>query len=319
MPAVLSTLSDAVAVIGVFVVSGGEVTAGPVGGVPVTVALLFTSPASTSACVIVCVPVHVVLAPGASVVTGHVAAASSCASLTVTPVTVTLPVLVTTKLYAIVLPAVLPLGVPAVLSTLSDAVAVIGVFVVSGGEVTAGPVGGVPVTVALLFTSPASTSACVIVCVPVHVVLAPGASVVTGHVAAASSCASLTVTPVTVTLPVLVTTKLYAIVLPAVLPLGVPAVLSTISAGVCGTGVSIVVVHDGSVLPAGQTGLVAIAVFWIVPASASAKVTVYVPTSWQVAPGATLAQVRLFGVILLSFTTTPVSVPPELVLVSVTV
>ena len=77
------------------VVSGGEVTTGPVGGVPVAVALLFTSPASTSACVIVCVPVQVVFWPGASVVTGHTAAASSWASFTTRPVIVTLPVFVT--------------------------------------------------------------------------------------------------------------------------------------------------------------------------------------------------------------------------------
>jgi hypothetical protein len=48
--------------------------------------------------VIVCDPVQVVEAPGASVVVGHTAAALSCASLMVRPVTVTLPVLVTTKL-----------------------------------------------------------------------------------------------------------------------------------------------------------------------------------------------------------------------------
>ena len=59
------------------------------------VALLFTSPASTSACVIVCVPVQVVFWPGASVVTGHTAAASSWASFTTRPVIVTLPVFVT--------------------------------------------------------------------------------------------------------------------------------------------------------------------------------------------------------------------------------
>ena len=46
-------------------------------GVPVAVAELSTVPASISACVIVCVPVQVVLAPGASVVTGQTAAASS--------------------------------------------------------------------------------------------------------------------------------------------------------------------------------------------------------------------------------------------------
>ena len=106
------------------------------------------------------------------------------------------------------LPAVLPDGVPAVLSMVNDGVEAIGVFVVSGGEVIAAPVGGVPLAVALLFTVPAFTSAWVIVCVPVQVVLAPGASVVTGQTAAASSSASLIAMPVRVTLPVLVTRKL---------------------------------------------------------------------------------------------------------------
>ena len=98
MPAVLTIVRPGAEAIGVLVVSGGEVTDGPVGGVPVAVALLFTTPAFTSACVIVCVPVQVVSSPGASVVTGHTAAASSCASFTTMPVIVTLPVLVTRKL-----------------------------------------------------------------------------------------------------------------------------------------------------------------------------------------------------------------------------
>ena len=84
----------------------------------------------------------------------------------------------------------------------------IGVLVVSGGLVVVPPPGGVPVTVALLLTVPASTSAWVIVCVPVQVVEAPGASVVTGQVAGASNCASFTTMPVSGTLPVLVTRKL---------------------------------------------------------------------------------------------------------------
>ncbi|GAA4797053.1 hypothetical protein GCM10023307_23630 [Lysobacter hankyongensis] len=99
----------------------------------------------------------------------------------------------------------LPLGAAAVLSTVSAGVCAIGVLVVSGGLVVVPPPGGVPVAVALLFTTPAFTSACVIVCVPVHVVLAPGASVVTGHTAAASRFASLIAIPVIVTLPVFVT------------------------------------------------------------------------------------------------------------------
>ncbi len=106
------------------------------------------------------------------------------------------------------LPAVLPLGVPAVLSIVKLALEVIGVVVVSGGEVIAGPLGGVPPAVALLLTVPASTSAWVIVCVPLQVVVAAGASVVATQVAAASNRGSLITNPVMVTLPVFVTKKL---------------------------------------------------------------------------------------------------------------
>ena len=182
---------------------------------------------------------------------------------------------------------------------------------------TGPPIGGVPVEVALLFDTPALTSACVIVCVPVHVVLAPGASVVTGHTAAASNCASFTTIPVNVTLPVLVTKKVYAIVLPAVVPLGVPAVLSIVNAGLCGTGVTIVTVHTPTP-PAGHNGLVTVPVFVIDPVLALAKVAVYVPTNTHVPPGATVGQVMLFGVIKLSATVTFNNVVlPVLVIVNV--
>ncbi len=48
-PACLSTLSPGSCEVGVLVVSGAEVTAGPVGGVPDAVAVLSTEPPSTSA------------------------------------------------------------------------------------------------------------------------------------------------------------------------------------------------------------------------------------------------------------------------------
>src|SRR5215468_5195293 len=85
--------------------AGGEVTAGPDGGVPVAVAVLVTLPAFTSACVTVYEAVHVVAAPEANVVTGHeitggVPVPVNAVSVTVTPVSSTLPVLVTRKLYA---------------------------------------------------------------------------------------------------------------------------------------------------------------------------------------------------------------------------
>ena len=54
--------------------SGGDVTSEPLGGVPVAVAVFVTFPALMSAWVTAYVAVHVVLAPGANVVTGHVTA-----------------------------------------------------------------------------------------------------------------------------------------------------------------------------------------------------------------------------------------------------
>ena len=62
---------------------------GPEGGVAVTLAMLTTEPASRSTWVTVCVPVHVVLAPGASVVAAQVTPAV-LASVTLTAVTVTM-------------------------------------------------------------------------------------------------------------------------------------------------------------------------------------------------------------------------------------
>ncbi len=70
---------------------------GGVGGWPVAVALLCTLPTDTSAAVTVCTPVQVVFAPGARVVTVHVAAVSSNASFTTISLSVTLPLLVTTN------------------------------------------------------------------------------------------------------------------------------------------------------------------------------------------------------------------------------
>jgi hypothetical protein len=119
----------------------------------------------------------------------------------------------------------------AVLVAAIAGVRVITVVVLSGGDTVVPPPGSEPVAVAVFTTWPASTSAWVSVCVPVQVVVAPGASVVAGQVAGASSRTSSMTRPVIVTLPVLVTTKLYGIVEPAVLPLGVPAILSSARPG----------------------------------------------------------------------------------------
>jgi hypothetical protein len=72
------------------------VTGEPVGGVPDAVAVFTTCPASTSAWVSVYVFVHVVDAPGASVVVGQ-DTVPTFGSLTPTEVSVTLPVFVTTN------------------------------------------------------------------------------------------------------------------------------------------------------------------------------------------------------------------------------
>ncbi len=146
-----------------------------------------------------------------------------------------MPVFVTMNEYWKVEPAVFPLGVPATLSRVSDGAEVIGVSVESV-PVTGGPVGGFAPTPALLATWPLSTSACVSVYVAVHVVVAFGASVATGQLTV-PTVASVTETEVSVTLPVFVTTKLYAMVAPAALPDGVPACLSTVTEGVRVIGV----------------------------------------------------------------------------------
>ena len=159
-PACLSNVSPGVRVIGV-TTELVAVTAAPVGGVPLAVAVLFTVPASTSACVSVYDFVHVVVAAGASCDTGQ-DTVPTFGSLTPTLVNVTLPVFFTRNEYAIVEPADIPDGAPA------DFVNVIagpaGIVVsVESAFVRADPVGGVPVAVAVLATCPASTSAWVTV------------------------------------------------------------------------------------------------------------------------------------------------------------
>ncbi|MFF3443374.1 hypothetical protein [Streptosporangium sp. NPDC002721] len=81
-------------------VDGADVTAGPVGGVPDATAVFTITPASTSACVVTYVLVHVVDACGANVATGHVTTGGApdpenAVFTTPTPVNVALPVLTT--------------------------------------------------------------------------------------------------------------------------------------------------------------------------------------------------------------------------------
>ena len=81
----------------------GDVTGVPAGAVPVAVAESLIDPASTSACVTVYEPVQVVEASGARVVAGQLTVTgpegATWTSATDTPLTVTFPVFVTTKVY----------------------------------------------------------------------------------------------------------------------------------------------------------------------------------------------------------------------------
>ena len=101
----LTTVIAGVCAIGVSITLGGVVMGvgfglvGVAGGVPLAVALLCTLPASTSVCVTTYVAVQVMFAPTARVVDGHTTALSPASpSVTVTSVSVTLPVFVTRKL-----------------------------------------------------------------------------------------------------------------------------------------------------------------------------------------------------------------------------
>jgi hypothetical protein len=281
--------------------------------VPVAGAVLFTTPESTSACVSVYDFVHVVDAPGARDATGQVTG-PTFGSETPTVVSVTLPVLVTTNVYAIVEPAVVPDGVPACLSSAIAGDRVTGVLT-ELVPVTAAPVGGVPVAVAVLFTTPASTSACVSVYDFVHVVDAPGASDATGQ-DTGPTFGSETPTLVSVTLPAFLTTNVYAIVDPAVMPVGVPAVFVSVIAGVPAIVVS---VASGAVTAAPVGGVpVADAVLATCPESTSACVSAYVFVQLVDAPGASEVTGHVIAPTFASVTPTEVSVTlPEFVTTNV--
>src|SRR5262245_33114889 len=77
----------------------------PSGARPVAVPVLLIDPRSRSACVVVCVAVHVTLSLGANVVTGQlIADKPDAGSVTSMLFTVTFPVLVTRYEYVIVVP-----------------------------------------------------------------------------------------------------------------------------------------------------------------------------------------------------------------------
>ncbi len=179
------------------------------------------------------VAVHVVVAPGASVVAGQLTEPAFASEIT-SAVIVTLPVFWTTKRYGMVAPAVLLEGTPACLSRVIFGADATGVSTVSDAVVVP-PVGDVPDAVAVFATWPESTSTWVSVYVAVQVVDAFGARVATGH-ETVPTLRSLTLTACSVTLPVLATRNVYGIVEPAVLPVAVPACLSTAIAGRDGIG-----------------------------------------------------------------------------------
>ncbi|MFF3443358.1 hypothetical protein [Streptosporangium sp. NPDC002721] len=196
-------------------VDESDATGGPVGGVPDATAVFTIDPASMSACVVTYVLVHVVDACGASVVTGHVTTGGAPvpendASATLKAVNVVLPVLTTAYEKVIVRSAAVTVAGAAVFNNARLGTRGMMIVAVDGPETTGGPVGGVPDATAVFTTDPASMSACVIVYVLVHVVVACGASVVTGQLITAGvpepeKDVSATLKAVSVVLPVLTT------------------------------------------------------------------------------------------------------------------
>ena len=274
-----------------------DVTAGPDGGVPLAVAVFATAPEFTSACEMVRVAVHVVDAPGGSVVTGHdTADIPGNGSDTATDVNVTLPVLVTRNEYVCTSPNDAPAGTVSVVRA-ADFVSVI-VFVCSIGvdvdeeaDVIAGPVGGVPLAVAVLAITPVFTSACVIVRVAVHVVDAPGANVVDGQLMADRPVSgSAMLSEARVTLPVLVTRNENVCTSPNDAPVGaVSVVMATVLVSVTVVVWLIgVVVDELFDVTAGPVGGVPEpdAVLMIDPAFTSDWVMVRVAVQVVEAPGA---------------------------------
>ena len=143
-------------------------TTAPVGGRPLTLAVLRTDPASTSACRTVYVAVPVAVCPGVRVFgePGQVidgALRPARVSVSVTPLSVTLPELRIVNANVTVLPTSPdPVVTEPVFCTAIDGTAAI--RTVEGAvPVTAAPRGGVPVAVAVFATAPASTSVCVTV------------------------------------------------------------------------------------------------------------------------------------------------------------
>ena len=158
------------------------------------------------------VAVQVVLVRGASTVAGQ-DTVPTFGSFTATPWSVTLPSLVTRNVYGSVAPTALSRTGPAVLTIVTCGAA--GIAVTAAPDPMAGgPCGESADATAPFTTTPRSTSSCVRMYVPVHVVVPPGATDAGGHVTDATF-GSFTVMLCRVTLPVLVTRNVYVIGAPA--------------------------------------------------------------------------------------------------------
>ena len=165
--AVFSSEIDGSLGAGIVTCDGGDVMAGPDGGVPVAVASFVTLPASTSACVTVYVAEQIICAPGSNdAVAGQLGADIAPEplnepSLTVGLVNVTFPVFVTTNEYVISRPTVNEAasdGDADFTIVIAGSGAIV-TFASDCGEVTVAPVGEVPVAVAEFVTCPAFASA----------------------------------------------------------------------------------------------------------------------------------------------------------------
>ncbi len=160
---------------------------------------------------------QVVPAPGARVARGQLTARAGPAGAarvvaTEVELTVTLPAFVTAKTKVTLSPARVSDEGEADTASCRAPFGVAVTVALEAGEVTAVPSGAVAPATAEFAIEPASRSACEAAYVSVHVVPAPGARVVVGQLTAAEVPAgavkvSLTPSPVSVTLPVLVTAK----------------------------------------------------------------------------------------------------------------
>jgi hypothetical protein len=279
----------------------------PSGFAPTTDAVFTMVPASRSAWVTVCDAEQVVAAPGASVATGQVIPVAFGSETVMFPI-VTLPVLVTTKVYGMTVPIVVTFAVVLAFTIVRSGVCPAGTVTVleATGRIRE-PFGAVPTIDAVFTIEPASRSAWVTVWVPEQVVETLGASVVSAQ-GIAEAFGSATAIPDMVTLPVLVTSKLYGTAAPTVVYVVAVVALTIDSAGEATTGTETVLEGVGtSGVPLGGVPPTA-AVFTIEPASRSAWVTVCVAVQVVEVPGAKVVTGQVTAVVRGSVTAMPVMV-----------